>query len=150
MKNYFFEEEQKFTQWWLWLILIIVLIFPPMINTTESVNYYLLIDVLIMGLIFLMKLTVRVSFLGIHYQFSPFHFKERILKKEEIKDFQEIKYNPIIDYGGWGVRNGINGKAYNVKGNKGVRVLQTNGKRILFGSQRSQSFIIALKKLSKN
>ena len=150
MKKYSFKEEQKFTQWWLWMILIIVLVFPPLINSAESANYYLLIDILIIGFIFLMKLTVRVSPLCIHYQFFPFHFKERILKKEEIKDFQEIKYNPIIDYGGWGIRWGIKGKAYNVKGNKGVRILKIDGKKILFGSQLPQSFIVALKKLRKD
>ena len=34
---------------------------------------------------------------------------------------EAIKYNPIIDYGGWGIKHSYIGKVYNVSGNFGVK-----------------------------
>jgi hypothetical protein len=47
-----------------------------------------------------------------------------------------ITYRPIIDYGGWGVRFGRKGMAYNVSGNIGLLISRKNGKTILIGTQK--------------
>ena len=60
--------------------------------------------------------------------------------KAEIKSAKAVKYNPILDYGGWGIRYRFKTKAYNIKGNKGVRIYLKNGKNILFGSQKHKEF----------
>ena len=54
------------------------------------------------------------------------------------KDIEECyvrQYSPLREYGCWGIRFGLNGKAYNVKGNKGIQVKLKSGKKILFGTQ---------------
>ena len=38
--------------------------------------------------------------------------------KEDIDKIEVIKYNPIMHYGGWGIRLG----AYNISGNKGLKI----------------------------
>ena len=53
-------------------------------------------------------------------------------------------YNPIREYGGWGIRYGLKSKAYNVHGNHGVQLELLNRKRLLIGSQRSEEFANAL------
>jgi hypothetical protein len=40
-----------------------------------------------------------------------------------------------MEYGGWGIKYGKMGKAYNVSGNRGVQLEFTDGKRLLIGSQ---------------
>jgi hypothetical protein len=45
-------------------------------------------------------------------------------------------YRPIRDYGGWGIRYGRNGKAYNVSGNRGVMLEFSHGQKLLIGSQK--------------
>jgi hypothetical protein len=47
-------------------------------------------------------------------------------------------YSSLRDYGGWGIRYGSKGKAYNVSGSRGVRLELSNGKRLLIGSQRPE------------
>ena len=148
MNNIIFKEEQRFTQWWIWLILIITLIMPPLVNPQDSSNYYLIISILILALIYFTRLTTLVTKEGLHYRFFPFHFKEKIIKIDEIMTYEQITYNPIFDYGGWGIRYGSKGKAYNVKGNIGVIILLKNGKKILFGTQDAHSFVSAIKKAS--
>ena len=73
-----------------------------------------------------------------HYQFFPMHFKSYIIRFDEIENVEAITYSPIKDYGGWGIRYRMKGRAYNVKGNQGVKVYLKNGKNILFGSFQSQ------------
>jgi len=65
-----------------------------------------------------------------------------------------LTYSPISDYGGWGIRYGSIGKAYNVSGNRGVQLELLNGERILIGSQKPEELAaaidLALKSHDKN
>ncbi len=150
MTEVFFTEKQKFTQWWLWVVLIITLIILPINNTNKFNEYYLVTGVIILCVFYTMNLKIRITSEGIYYQFFPFHFKEKFIAKKEVIDFEAITYKPIIDYGGWGIRYGFKGKAYNVKGNRGIYISHINGKKILFGTQKDIDFIIGLKRLRDN
>ena len=149
MTEVFCIEKQKFTQWWLWVVLIITFIIIPTYNYNTLNEYYLVIGIIILSIFYTMNLKIRVTCLGIHYQFFPFHLQEKFIAKEEIQAFEAIGYNPIIDYGGWGIRYSFRGKAYNVKGNRGVYISHINGKKILFGTQKETDFIAGLKKIRK-
>ena len=61
-----------------------------------------------------------------------------------------MKYKPISQYGGWGIKYGFNGKAYNVSGNLGVKVFLKNGSNIMFGSQNYKSLARSLLNLINN
>ena len=54
-----------------------------------------------------------------------------------------------MDYGGWGIRFRYKAKAYNVKGNEGVKVYLKTGRHILFGSQKSSIFESEIKRFMK-
>ena len=42
----------------------------------------------------------------------------------------------MIDYGGWGIRKGRDGKrVFNARGNRGVRLELSDGTRLLIGSR---------------
>ena len=86
---------------------------------------------------------------GLHYQFFPFHLKKHLIKLDEIEKIEAFQYKPLGDYGGWGIRYGFKGKAYNVSGNKGVKVHLTNKKNILFGSQKYNGLAQTLKEIKK-
>lgn len=50
-----------------------------------------------------------------------------------------VSYRPIVEYGGWGIRVGRSGeRAYNARGNRGVRLTLVDGSTILIGSQRPE------------
>jgi hypothetical protein len=53
-------------------------------------------------------------------------------------------YRPMREYGGWGVKYGRAGKAYNVSGNRGVQLKLTSGKGLLIGSQRPEELAQAI------
>jgi hypothetical protein len=50
------------------------------------------------------------------------------------------------EYGGWGLRVGFSGRAYNVRGNLGVSFELSDGKRFLLGTDRANELEQAIKK----
>jgi hypothetical protein len=145
-----FEEKQKFNQWWLWVILLVFPLLSIMPFNGDGINYnYVLIGIAIPLMFYFFELRTFVTKEGLHYQFFPFHFKKHLIKLDEIEKIEALQYSPLGDYGGWGIRYGFKGKAYNVSGNKGVKVHLTNERNILFGSQKHNELARALKKIKK-
>ena len=88
---------------------------------------------------------------GIHYRFFPLIFRDKLISKAEIQRFEIRKYNPVINYGGWGVKRSFKwGRAYNVSGNIGLQLYLTNGKKVLFGTQRPQAILYAMEEIMKS
>ena len=153
MKELIFFEKQKFTQsFWMWLLVVLASIAGPVISflSISKIDLYILImSLLIFIFMYLCELRVKLSKEGIHYQFFPMHLKSHTIKFDEIDRFEELKYSPIGDYGGWGIRHRFKGKAYNVSGNRGVKIYLKSGRHILFGSQRSKEFEQVLNQFMK-
>lgn len=169
MNKVLFKEEQQFRQWW-WIILILGTTIPAMVMSIyalyqQTVRGIQVGDspapngVLIVVLVFLcamlwgyfsLKLEVWIDQDGIHYRFFPLIRKNKLISKAEIERFEIRKYNPIIDYGGWGTKRSFKwGRAYNVSGNIGLQLYLTSGKKVLFGTQRSQAIMYAMDEIMK-
>ena len=155
-----FREEQKFQQVWVWLIVLglaalvwysaiqqIVLRRPfgdrPAPDTLLII-FWLLFGIGLPLLMLSAKLVTEVRSDGIYLRFVPFHISFQKIPLEEVKSFEVRKYNALREYGGWGIRYGPQGKAYNVGGNRGMQLELADGKRILIGSQRPEEFLAAL------
>jgi hypothetical protein len=57
-------------------------------------------------------------------------------------------YRPLREYGGWGIRYGFDGKAFNMRGNQGVQLVLQNGEKVLIGSQRPAELAEAIHRLT--
>ena len=139
--NCLFEEKQKFTQWWVWTLLFLTLF------VLDKNTYTVLIGGVIIIFFYLLELRIKVKEEAVYYQFFPLHIKSFSIKKNEIEKIESLKYRPLGDYGGWGIRYSFKGKCYNVKGNLGVKVFLKNGSYILFGSQKHLDFEKSLRVL---
>ena len=84
-----------------------------------------------------------------HYQFFPIHLKERTIPFGDIESFKARKYSPLKEFGGWGIRFGFEGKAYNISGEEGLQLVLKNERKVLFGSQKAKELEKAMKKASK-
>ena len=82
------------------------------------------------------KLSTMIDKNGITFKFFPFHLKWRFIPWQEIDRYEVVVYNPIKDYGGWGIKYGRKGKAFNVSGDRGLSINLKSGKNILIGTQR--------------
>ncbi len=170
MEKVLFKEEQRFTQWWLWLIIIssaLISTVPFMIGiytqevlgkpwgnnpgSTGLLVFVLVLDLVVMlGIIWMflkMSLQVEVKENVIYFRFPPLIFKWKQIRREEIESFELRSYRPVSEYGGWGIKGTMKNRAYNVSGNTGIQFKLKDGRRILFGTQKSQAFKYALEKM---
>lgn len=61
----------------------------------------------------------------------------RVIPIDQITGCEARTYSPLREYGGWGIRFGRSGKAYNMIGNRGVQLEIAPTERLLIGSQRA-------------
>ncbi len=59
------------------------------------------------------------------------------------------RYSPLREYGGWGIRYGWSGWAYNLRGHEGVQLVFQNGGKLLLGSQQPQELEAAIRSIMK-
>ena len=147
-----FKEKQRFTQTWLIVLLALSIIVPVGIilqeylkeNTKMTTNEFVLTLVgILVSVLFILsfKLTTRIDEKGIHYQFFPFHFSLRTINWSEINNVKVRTYDPIGEFGGWGIKGGSlwnksKGKAINVSGDIGIQLTLKNSKKLLIGTQK--------------
>jgi hypothetical protein len=91
----------------------------------------------------MMRLIVEVGPAGVRIRYAP--ILTRLIPFTEISLVEARKYKPIREYGGWGIR-GWSSKdvAYNVKGDQGVELTLFDGRKIMIGSQKSESLAKAI------
>ena len=144
-----FKEEQKFTQWWIWLFLIVIGILPvfgiykqlilgqkfgdnPMPD--EGLIAFTILTFLFIIFFAVMRLETEIDQKEIRIHFFP------LVKKRY--QWNEVKSAEVINYGfvgGYGIRLWTKfGTVYNTKGNKGLAIVFSNGKKILIGTQKEQ------------
>ncbi len=149
-----FKEIQRFNQWWLRLLnlgMVCMLLYSlyAWYVLKESVGNVAAEDtlgqsitiislMLVLILFFLLRLTTEIDEIGIHYQFVPFHLSKRTIRWSTLQECYVRTYKPITEFGGWGYRYsfGKNGKALNVKGNKGIQLVFKTGDKLLIGTQK--------------
>lgn len=172
MQKIYYKEEQRFSQWWTWVVLTVlfaVTVIPLWIGLYRQVSagipygdrpagngelaaITMFVTLLIGGILWLfsaIRLQVEIRDNGLRFRYPPLIRKWREIGKSEIVHYEVGKYNPIIDYGGWGIRISIlkRKKAYNVSGNLGLRLTLRGGKSILLGTRRPQAVAAAMEKL---
>lgn len=157
-----FEENQRYNQIWLWAIIlgVSVVIFYQLVNTlihalennlistgTILMSVFLVVMLAgINGLVFAMRLNTKIDQDAVQITFKPLINKPKIFRWDDIEKATVKKYNPISDFGGWGIRAGWKSKAYNTSGNKGLELLLKTGNKILIGTQRPEELEAFLKK----
>jgi len=98
-------------------------------------------------LVWIHRLETEVRPDGLFVRYFPFHIHWRQFRPQELSEFHARKYRPIREYGGWGIRYGSKGWAYNADGNEGVQLVFTNGKRLLIGSKKPYELESAIRSI---
>lgn len=160
-----FREVQKFRQAWLWIVVVL-----PMVAVAAVFGYGLVTQLVfgqpwgdrplsdqalgwtsvssmavslgVVWLLYVMQLVTEVRSNGIYLRFFP--LAKRFIPFGEIRSCVAREYRPIMEYGGWGIRWGGKGKAWNVSGNRGVQLVLERGKPLLIGSRRADELAAAI------
>jgi len=160
-----FWEKQGFRQIWLMLILlgINVLIWFGIVHQIflehplgdkPMSDAGLIVAAVLAGLFTLWFLTFKLETVikedGIYARFRPFSRKFRYYPWAVMKECYVRQYQPIREYGGWGVRGlSVKNSAWNVSGNMGIQIITTNGSRMLIGTSKPDAAIAILQQLGR-
>ena len=149
-----FREVQHFCQIWIWAIVlaiaglmwyasVIQLVMHRPFGDKPMPDILMVVFLVLFGIglpafMFLIRLITEVRDDGIYIRFVPLHRSFIKIAFGELKAYETRVYRPIMEYGGWGIRFGSKGRAYNVSGNRGVQLELKSGRQLLIGSQRPE------------
>jgi hypothetical protein len=166
-----FRERQRFRQTWLsivfllplppiWILLAFALhqqlvLGKPFGNQPAS-DAELIVIALVATLVPLFfgvlvwsaSLETEVSTDAVTFRFRPFHLAPRRFAFHQIAHCEARRYDPLGEFGGWGIRKGWrrgSGWAYKVSGVDGVQLDLHDGRRLLIGSQHAEELEAAIR-----
>lgn len=90
----------------------------------------------------IMRLEVSVYPTHVGIRYVPMLSRE--IAMDEISAVVARDYKALREYGGWGVRGLGSKRAYNVKGNAGVELTLSEGRKVMLGSQRAPELALAI------
>lgn len=157
-----FEEKQSLSKlWWVFIPIIIgptALLIGALAQENPAEKQEMLtafvitlcILAVVVGLLVSMRLITRIDSKGVSISYIPF-IRKKTYTWLDIDKAWLRKYNPIGEYGGWGIKGSFfkKGTAYNVWGNKGLQLYLKNGKRVLIGTQKATEMAAFLTRLKE-
>ncbi len=180
-KKIFFKEEQRFSQspmMWILYTVFLVSVLPIVIGmyqqfvlgkpwgdepmSDKNLIFTFIFIFILMGALLILfgrvKLQVRIDEDGIHYRFPFFVIREKTIPFESIEHYEIRKYKPILDYGGWGYKQGFHrkfkrinkwGNGMTVRGKIGLQLYFKDGGRLLIGTQHGEAIRRAMDKIMR-
>lgn len=141
-----YTETQRFRQAWIWAILLGVtaLVMGTMVNkllndpqvTPIELVFPVVLVLFINGLFFSIRLTTRLDASSLTFSYFPF-LTHRKYDWTKIESMELIKYNGLLEYGGWGIKWNGDYWSYTTGGNHGILV-KTKDKKFLLGTQNPE------------
>lgn len=146
-----FHEIQKLRQWHIRIVLAVppaALIFmsirqivfhhpwghPPMTNGG------LLFLTILLVLVYVRLITVRLATdMNSHELAVGLRglWRRRRIPLSRIRSATAVTYDPVAEFGGYGIRSSGRGAAYIASGNRAVEIELQDGRKVLIGSQRA-------------
>lgn len=96
------------------------------------------------ALLALITFQVEVSDRGLFLRMWPLHRRVHKIDLDRVKEVRAIRFRPVFDYGGYGIRFKRQGKAYILEGNEGVRVDYDNGYHLLIETRHPRELAHAI------
>jgi len=150
MANQIFKEQQTYRGTWvmylflmlgipsLVLVTVVLLINPGEIQE-KIVGISAVFAIMILAFFFLMSLQLktRIDEKGVHFRYFPFT-KWRSIPQSQIRSIELVKFNPLMNHGGWGIKGNRRIKAFTVLGDHGIEIDLGESKKILIGTQKEK------------
>ncbi|PKO18659.1 hypothetical protein CVU37_04540 [candidate division BRC1 bacterium HGW-BRC1-1] len=95
----------------------------------------------------LLRVETQVRTRGLYVRLMPFPWRH--VPASEITTHEATSFRPLRDCGGYGMHKNFLTKttSYNARGNRGVRIELTDGKRLIIGSQTPDRLARAISQL---
>jgi hypothetical protein len=150
-----FREEQRFG-WWIYALLALMMALAWAIFEARGpagvrhglqhvVGVAAGFSLPVVFVVGVLRMTTLVTPTDVRVWFGFIPTYRRDIPISSISRVEVVKYRPIADCKGWGVRTGPDGeRVLNARGNRGVRLHMVDGSKILIGSQRPEELALAV------
>lgn len=156
-----FREDQRFT-WWVYAALAVMMglqwalltghgpglhagAVGPHSPVATGLGLVAGVGLPILLLVGVLRMTTVVTPGEVRIWFGWLPTYRRLVPINSIQRIEVVRYRPIRDYGGWGIRVGRDGeKALNARGDLGVRLHLAGGGKLLIGSQHPEDLARAI------
>lgn len=145
-----FEEEQRLAPWLIQLVYGVIFLaigityFTLQPGDDKMMALIAMAPALIIVTLLFTSLRMKTRVTGDGVHIKTLYFVSRLIPFEEIEQSEAVQYKPLRDFGGWGLRISHKGKAYNMRGDRGVQLHLTENRRVLIGSQRDRELVQAI------
>jgi hypothetical protein len=131
--NIIYQEKSSMKFWAFILIPIftVIILLDVLINNSPK-PLIIIVPIFVFALLYFIKLEWKFTESDFRYRFFPFIIKERIIPYSDIQSMSVMKINPIMEFGGWGLRRGKLGKAYTTDGNLIIHFELNSGQKLNF------------------
>ena len=157
MNERHFEEVQTFP-WWAYALLfgsgiaplLLLLVAPWATGRDIEVGLPALRSLvallpvwLVLGNLLCMRTILQADTITVSFGWLVTLYR-RVIPLREIAYAEAVRYNPLAEFGGWGIRGAGENQGLNAQGDRGVRVRLRDGRRILIGSRRAEELAEAI------
>ncbi len=136
-----YRERQNFLRPWWWMVLLISAFSVTMScypSERESSASRLFVpsglSLFFVVCFYVLRLDTQITACGIRVRLFPFHLGYLDYPWEQIRSASVRQYNPVREYGGWGLKGSRENMAYNVSGNMGLQLELSDGRKRLIGT----------------
>jgi hypothetical protein len=146
-----FKETQHIRFWALWVMLGIMNLLFGFVFVYQVVlgiplgkiplpNGFIIgfFSVSALGLICcsIIHLTIKIDEQGVHYRLFPLQRKFTTITWYNISDACVMEYEPIYEFGGWGMKGTPQKQMLSISGKMGLLVVKRSGNRVILGTRR--------------
>jgi hypothetical protein len=151
-----FQERQLFIRrWWPLLLSPLVVIGTLLVALPSKSAFSLtwpgvlapLLVLVAVALLLLLRLETRLDPAGAHYRLFPLQMRWRTQPWPAVARAYVRAYDPLSEYGGWGLKGTSANRALNISGDQGLQLELRGGQRLLLGTQRPAEVAQALQQL---
>lgn len=146
-----FAETQRLLRHW-WPLLLVPLLLGPLLLSVPwaQTGHFPLRPALVVAALELLVLAlapvldVRLDATGACYRLRPLQWRWRHVPWAGVARAYVRHYDPLDEYGGWGLKGTAANRAYNIAGDEGLQLELPDGRRLLLGTQRPAELRAAL------
>ncbi len=155
-----FEEQQRFSHKIFWITLLSLtglfcyafiqqyffhLPFGHKPMTNVGLVFAILFMCFIIILFYNFKLSTKITDEAIIIKLYPFHLYSKRFEWPQLSEIIVREYNPLKEYGGWGLRGFGDKKSATVNGSWAIELVFHNGQSLLIGTKNPEDAKASLK-----
>ncbi|MDO7852930.1 hypothetical protein [Hymenobacter convexus] len=151
-----FQERQLFIRRWWPLLLTPAVVIITLVWLLPAKPFRADWSAVVAGVVVLLsvcllltlRLETRLDAAGAHYRLFPLQWTWRSRPWASIAQAYVRAYDPLGEYGGWGLKGRSSNRALNISGDQGLQLVLRDGNRLLLGTQRPAEITQALGQLA--